>query len=98
MLFFIHAVASFYFYGIPKIRANIRVVHVYIGYMVFVFTMISQSLLRIEPIHMITYAIMWLFIGAHLILSTRFMLKRVMKQRQDPMLDIAIGKKYAASK
>lgn len=98
VLFFIHAVASFYFYGIPKIRANIRVAHVYIGYMVFVFTMISQSLLRIEPIHMITYAIMWVFIGAHLILSTRFMLKRVMKQHQDPMLDIAVGKKYAAGK
>jgi hypothetical protein len=96
VLFFIHAIASFYFYGVPKPKTNIRVAHVYIGYGVFIFTMISQSLLHIEPIHMITYGIMWVFIGAHLILSTRFMLKRVTKQRQDPMLDIAVGKKYAA--
>ena len=95
VLFFIHAVASFYFYGVPKLKANIRVVHVYIGYAVFVFTMISQSLLHVEPIHMITYVINWLFIGAHIALSTRFMLKRVLKQRQDQLLEIAVGRKLA---
>lgn len=41
---------------------------------------------------------MWVFVIAHLILSTRFMLERLTKQRQNPMLDIAIGKKYATGK
>lgn len=76
LLFFIHAVASFYFYGIPKPRKHIRVTHVYIGYGVFLFTLVSQSLIGVEPIHLITYIINWVFIGAHVVLSTYFMLKR----------------------
>jgi len=57
LMFFLHAVASLYFYGIPKLHAHIRTVHVYIGYGVFIFTMVSQSLIGVEPIHMITYVI-----------------------------------------
>ncbi|WP_420630140.1 hypothetical protein [Candidatus Leptofilum sp.] len=79
LLFFIHAVASFYFYGVPKPRRHIRVTHVYIGYGVFLFTLISQSLIGVEPIHLITYIINWVFIGAHVVLSTYFMLKRNQK-------------------
>lgn len=97
ILFFIHAVASFYFYGVPRPRLNIRVVHVYIGYGVFLFTMVSQSVIGMEPLHMITYVINWLFIGAHLALSTRFMLKRVTRQKQDPMLEIVVSKKFQTS-
>lgn len=96
MLFFVHATASFYFYGVPRPRMSIRVFHVYIGYAVFLFTMVSQSLLGVEPIHIITYVVNWVFIVAHLALSLRFMVKRVTRQRQDPMLEIAISKKYAA--
>ncbi|MFZ9857903.1 MAG: hypothetical protein ACO3F2_06170 [Roseiflexaceae bacterium] len=91
MLFFIHAVASLYFYGIPKLRSHIRVVHVYIGYGVFVFTMVSQSLIGMEPIHMITYLINWGFIIAHIVLSIRFMLQRVRRQQLDPMLELTVS-------
>lgn len=91
MLFFIHAVASLYFYGIPKLRSHIRVVHVYIGYGVFVFTMVSQSLIGMEPIHMITYLINWGFIIAHIALSVRFMLQRVRRQQLDPMLELTVS-------
>lgn len=91
MLFFIHAVASLYFYGIPKLRSHIRVVHVYIGYGVFVFTMVSQSLIGMEPIHMITYLINWGFIIAHIALSMRFMLQRVRRQQLDPMLELTVS-------
>ena len=97
VLFFIHAAASFYFYGIPKPKANIRVLHVYIGYTVFLFTMISQSF-RAEPLHLITYLINWAVIGAHVTLSTRFMLKRVMNHKQDPLMEFAIGRKLALDK
>ncbi|MEI7772257.1 MAG: hypothetical protein WCI67_19865 [Chloroflexales bacterium] len=97
ILFFIHATASFYFYGVPRPKPNIRVVHVYIGYGVFIFTMISQSFLHTEPLHIITYVLNWVFIGAHIALSIRFMLKRVTRQKQDPMLEIVISKKLATS-
>lgn len=95
ILFFVHATASFYFYGVPRPRANIRVAHVYIGYGVFLFTMVSQSLIGVEPIHMITYVINWLFIGAHILLSVRFLLKRLTRAKQDPMLEFVVSKKLA---
>lgn len=96
ILFFVHATASFYFYGVPRPRPNIRVAHVYIGYGVFVFTMLSQSLIGVEPIHMITYVINWLFIGMHMLVSMRFLVKRVTRQKQDPMLEIVVSKKLAS--
>jgi hypothetical protein len=93
MFFFVHAVASLYFYGIPKLHAHIRTVHVYIGYGVFIFTMVSQSLIGVEPIHMITYVINWAFIVAHIVLSFRFMLQRVRKGHVDPMLEMTVSKR-----
>jgi len=91
MLFFVHAVASLYFYGVPRLRANIRAIHVYIGYGVFIFTMVSQSLIGMEPIHMITYVINWAFIAAHIVLSFRFMLQRVSRANVDPMLELTVS-------
>ncbi len=93
MFFFVHAVASLYFYGIPKLHAHIRVVHVYIGYGVFIFTMVSQSVIGMEPLHMITYVINWAFIAAHIVLSFRFMLQRVRKAQVDPMLELTVSKR-----
>ncbi|MFM2309792.1 MAG: hypothetical protein RLY87_1914 [Chloroflexota bacterium] len=97
MFFFVHAVASLYFYGVPKLHAHMRTVHVYIGYGVFIFTMVSQSLIGIEPIHMITYAINWAFIAAHIVLSFRFMLQRVRKTQIDPMLELTVSKRLRGS-
>lgn len=91
LLFFVHAVASLYFYGVPRLQSHIRVVHIYIGYGVFLFTMVSQSLIGVEPIHIITYVINWVFIGAHILLSFRFMLQRVRRQQLDPMLEMTVS-------
>lgn len=91
LLFFVHAVASLYFYGVPRLQSHIRVVHIYIGYGVFLFTMVSQSLIGVEPIHIITYVINWIFIGAHILLSFRFMLQRVRRQQVDPMLEMTVS-------
>lgn len=93
VLFFVHATASLYFYGIPRPKLHIRVLHVYIGYGVFLFTMVSQSLIGVEPIHIITYVLNWLFIGMHLALSVRFMLQRVRRKKQDPLLDFVVSKR-----
>ncbi len=98
ILFFLHTAASFYLFGVPKPRNNIRVKHVYIGYGVFIFTIISQSLIGLEPIHMITYIINWIFIGAHVLLSTRFMSKRVFKKDPVPSLDYTVGSKLSEGK
>jgi hypothetical protein len=97
ILFFIHATASFYFYNVPRLKTNIRVMHVYIGYGVFLFTMVSQSVIGMEPLHIITYIVNWVFIGAHIALSIRFMLKRVTRQKQDPMMEFVVSKKLTTT-
>ena len=65
---------------------NIRILHIYIGYVVFIFTLTSQSLIGVEPWHNITYAVMWLFVLLHISLSLRFMLQRNAKTVRDPQL------------
>lgn len=93
MFFFVHAVASLYFYGIPKLHAHLRTIHVYIGYGVFIFTMVSQSVIGMEPLHMITYVLNWAFIAAHIVLSIRFALQRVRKTQLDPLLEVTVSRK-----
>jgi hypothetical protein len=86
LLFFLHSLCSVYLFGFPKFRTNIRIVHIYIGYVVFVFTLASQSLIGVEPWHNITYAVMWLFVLLHVSLSVRFALQRNKKTLRDPQL------------
>ena len=76
--------------GVPPVDCT---VHVYIGYGVFIFTMVSQSVIGMEPLHMITYIINWAFIAAHIVLSFRFMLQRVRKSQVDPMLELTVSKR-----
>ncbi len=85
LLLLIHSGFSVYLFGFPKFKLQIRVVHIYIGYLLFIFTFISQSI-SIEPYHKITYAIMWMFLIAHVTLSFRFMLKRNVKKQPEQSL------------
>ena len=86
LLLFIHTIFSVYLFGFPKLKWQIRVVHIYVGYSIFIFTMISQSIIGIEPYHNIFYAVNWLLIIVHITLSTRFMLKRNWKNKPEPSL------------
>lgn len=86
LLLFVHSFFSVYLFGFPRFKWQVRVVHIYIGYAVFIFTMLSQTLIGFEPYHNITYALNWLFIAAHVALSTRFMLKRNIKRQPEPSL------------
>ena len=86
LLLFIHTIFSVYLFGFPELKWQIRVVHIYVGYSIFIFTMISQSIIGIEPYHNIFYALNWLFIIVHITLSIRFMLKRNWKRKPEPSL------------
>lgn len=86
VLLFVHSFFSVYLFGFPRFKWQIRVVHIYIGYGVFIFTMLSQTLIGFEPYHNIFYALNWAFIVAHVALSTRFMLKRNIKRQPEPAL------------
>jgi hypothetical protein len=85
LLLLIHSGFSVYLFGFPKFKWQIRIVHIYIGYLLFIFTFVSQSI-SIEPYHISTYAIMWVFLIAHVTLSFRFMIKRNVKKQPEPSL------------
>ncbi len=87
LCFFAHAIFSVYLFGFPKFKWQIRVVHIYIGYLLFVFTMLSQAIIGVEPYHNIAYGLMWMFLIAHVSLSFRFMLKRNVKKNAEPSLN-----------
>lgn len=86
----LHSFFSVYLFGFPRFRWQIRVVHIYIGYVVFICTVISQSIIGFEPYHNIFYALNWIFIIAHVTLSTRFMLKRNVRKNPDPELSMRL--------
>lgn len=87
LFFFAHTIFSVYLFGFPKFKWQIRVIHIYIGYLLFVFTLVSQSIIGFEPYHNIAYGLMWIFLLAHVSLSFRFMFKRNFKQKAEPSLD-----------
>jgi ABC-type branched-subunit amino acid transport system ATPase component/ABC-type branched-subunit amino acid transport system permease subunit len=66
-----HAIASMYLFGLPRPRARRQVVQVYLGYAVLLFTLSSQSLIGVEPIHSILIAPLWLLISAHVMFGLR---------------------------
>lgn len=92
-LFLVHAAFSVYLFGFPKFRRQIRVLHIYVGYVVFMMTLTSQALIGFEPYHAVFFALNWLFIFVHIVLSTRFMLQRRAGFRRDPEMTYYTGGK-----
>ena len=85
LLFLVHSFFSVYLFGFPKFKRQIRVVHIYIGYCLFIFTLISQSI-SIEPYHIILFTFMWISIVSHVSLSIRFAIARNVKKQPEPSL------------
>lgn len=69
--FILHGLMSAYVYRMPRPRSNPRVIQAYLGYGIGLFTLASQSLIGTEPIHSITFAVLWLLIGGHIALAVR---------------------------
>ena len=69
--FILHGVMSAYVYRMPRPRSTPRVMQVYLGYSIALFTLVSQTAIGTEPLHSITFAVLWLFIGGHVTLAIR---------------------------
>ena len=68
--FVLHFAMSAYVYRFPRPRTNPRIMQAYLGYAILLFTLVSQSG-RKEPLHAITFAVLWLLIGGHIVLAVR---------------------------
>jgi hypothetical protein len=93
LLLLIHAFCSIYLFGFPKLKWQIRVVHIYVGYGIFIFTFLSQSIIGFEPYHAAAYFLNWFLIIVHVGLSARFMLKRNFKKQPEKELSFFTGGK-----
>jgi hypothetical protein len=81
LMLLIHSGFSVYLFGFPKFKLQIRVVHIYIGYFLFIFTFLSQTIIGSEPYHIIAYTLNWIFVVAHVALSIRFAINRNVKKQ-----------------
>jgi hypothetical protein len=76
-----------YLFGFPKFKWQIRVIHIYLGYLLFAITMLSQGVFGSEAFYRIPYILMILLVFAHVTLSFRFMFKRNVKKNAEPSLN-----------
>lgn len=74
--FILHGLMSAYVYRMPRPRSNPRVIQAYLGYGIALFTLVSQSLIGTEPMHSMTFAVLWLLIGGHVALALRSRARR----------------------
>lgn len=87
LCFFVHTIFGVYLFGFPKFKWQIRVIHIYLGYLLFVVTMLSQGVIKTEPYYRISYILMIVLVLAHVALSFRFMFKRNFKRNEIPSLN-----------
>jgi ABC-type branched-subunit amino acid transport system ATPase component/branched-subunit amino acid ABC-type transport system permease component len=91
LMFLVHGFLSVYLFGFPRPARVLRVVHIYIGYAVLVFTLAAQGVIGTEPLHTILLVPMWSMIGAHVALGFRFAWRRRQRVSVEPELPLYLG-------
>jgi ABC-type branched-subunit amino acid transport system ATPase component/branched-subunit amino acid ABC-type transport system permease component len=91
VMFLVHGFLSVYLFGFPRPARVLRVVHIYIGYAVLVFTLAAQGVIGTEPLHTILLVPMWTMIGAHVALGFRFAWRRRQRVSAEPELPLYLG-------
>ena len=79
----VHAGLSMYLFGFPRFDPNVKIVHIYIGYVVLLAILISQSLIGAGAIYGIMTGVMYVMILVHVVLGTRSWMQR--RSTQDQM-------------
>ncbi len=72
----IHAVISLIIFGIPRYTSNPKIVHIWIGYIVLIVILVSQSLAGTAIVYDIATILMYLIIVVHTVLGLKFALAR----------------------
>src|SRR6187402_2592950 len=71
-----HLALSVYVFGFVRPRRTLKVFHIYFGYALGVIIWASQTNLDNEPMHTYLTILMFLGIGVHLALATRYAARR----------------------
>jgi hypothetical protein len=72
----VHLALSVYVFGFVRPRRTLKVFHIYFGYALGVVIWASQTNLDNEPLHTYLTILMFLGIGVHLALATRYAARR----------------------
>ena len=72
----VHLALSVYVFGLVRPRRTLKVFHIYFGYALGVLIWASQTNLHNEPMHTYLTILMFLGIGVHLALATRYAARR----------------------
>jgi hypothetical protein len=72
----VHLALSLYVFGLVRPRRTLKVFHIYFGYALGLVIWASQTNLRNEPLHTYLTILMFVGIGVHLVLATRYAARR----------------------
>ncbi len=92
----VHAVISLFVFGIPRFaRTQPKIVHIWIGYIVLLVILVSQSLAGTGIVYDVATIAMYLIIAVHTVLGFRFMLAR--RGKGDTMEELHRANRKAAA-
>jgi hypothetical protein len=72
----VHAAITLFLFGIPRYSSNPKIVHIWIGYLVLLVILVSQSLAGTGIVYDIATILMYLTIVAHTILGFKYAMAR----------------------
>lgn len=92
----VHAVISLFIFGIPRFASTQpKIVHIWIGYIVLLVILVSQSLAGTGVVYDVFTILMYLTILGHTVLGVRFMLAR--RGKGDTMEELHRASRKAAA-
>ena len=71
-VFFVHVILTGYVYGLIRPRRTLRVFHIYLGYLTFVVTMLSQAGITHGTARDLWTVLMYVTIVAHIAIGVRY--------------------------
>ena len=82
----VHLALAVYVFGLVAPRRSLKVLHIYLGYLLGALIWASQTNLDREPLHTWLTVVMFAAIGAHLVLAARYAAQRRVAQHAASIL------------
>lgn len=88
---FLHFFAGLYLYGVPVFKPNLRVVHMYAGFAVFLVTLVNRTVVNNAALASATWMIMWAPLAIHIALGVWFAVQRATGRAVNRPLTFYLG-------
>ena len=88
---FLHGIAGVYLYGVPIFKWHPRVIQMMLGLVIFGVFILNRSFILVPALLRITEVLMWIPVGAHVLLGLRYLVHRVIRPSTYPATPYYLG-------